>query len=188
MEKPKKSAPAIFMHSMIGLTAGVAAVCLFLYYSGIFSDSIALWIGIVAFMIFYHLGLRVVAGSVSKLFHINYRHPWFRERQFEKKLYRLLRVKKWKGKALTYQPEHFSLKEYSLDQIANTMAKSEVDHWINMVISLSSILFSLIWGELWIFVLTAAASMLFDAQFILIQRYNRPRVLRLLKKNSASVV
>ena len=26
--------------------------------------------------------------------------------------------------ALTYQPEHFSLKEYSLDQIANTMAKS----------------------------------------------------------------
>lgn len=58
------------------------------------------------------------------------------------------------------------------------------DHWINEVISLVSILFSLLWGELWIFVLTAVFAMLFDAHFIVIQRFNRPRILRILKKEN----
>ena len=39
-----------------------------------------------------------------------------------------------------------------------------------------------LWGEAWIFAITAFLAMLFDAQFILIQRFNRPRVLRILEK------
>ena len=103
-------------------------------------------------------------------------------RKFEKKLYRILRVKEWKGKALTYNPESFSLKEHSLEEIANTMAKSEVDHWINEVISLSTLLFAIPWGEFWIFCITAIAAMIFDSQFIIIQRYNRPRIIKILEK------
>ena len=88
----------------------------------------------------------------------------------------------WSGKALTYNPEAFSLKKHTLDEIADVMAKSEVDHWINEIISLTSILFSLIWGQLPIFVITALAAMVFDAQFIVIQRYNRPRAERIITK------
>ena len=48
-------------------------------------------------------------------------------KSFEKKLYKLLKVEKWKGKALTYNPELFLLKNYSYYEIANTMTKAETD-------------------------------------------------------------
>ena len=88
----------------------------------------------------------------------------------------------WKGKALTYNPEQFDLKENSLEKIVNTMTKSEVDHWINEAISISTMFFGLIWGKAWIFVLTAIAAMIFDSQFIIIQRYNRPRIVKILER------
>ena len=107
-----------------------------------------------------------------------------RKRFFEKKLYRLLRVKKWKDKALTYNPELFSLKERSLDEIASAMTKAEVDHWLNEGILLASLLFSLLWRQFWLFFASAVFAMLFDGQFIVIQRYNRPRLLRILDEET----
>lgn len=186
-KKQKKSGSAIFMYAVIALTVVISAVCLGLYYGGRTQSGTVLWVGIVAFMIMYHFWLRIIMGNVSKLFPIRRDHWWFRERRFERPLYRLLRVKRWKDKALTYNPESFSLQAHSLDDIADTMAKSETDHWINQLISLSSMLFSILWGQFWIFCITAIAAMLFDAQFIVIQRYNRLRVLRLLnlEKNRA---
>ena len=68
------------------------------------------------------------------------------------------------------------------------MTKSELDHWINEIISLSTILFSIPWGEFWIFFITALAAMIFDSQFIIIQRYNRPRILKILKKEKKAKV
>ena len=78
------------------------------------------------------------------------------------------------------------MKEHSLEEIANTMAKSEVDHWINEVISLSTLLFIIPWGLFWAFSISAIASMIFDSQFIIIQRYNRPRIVKLLEKKKAT--
>jgi len=178
----KISGPAIFMYSAIVLCLGTSAVCFYLHYSGNAANGAVLWVGIVAFMIVYHFWLRLIMGNVTKLFKIDRNHFWFKERKFEKKLYKLLRVKKWKGKALTYNPEAFDLEKHSLDEIAEVMAKSEVDHWINEVISVTSIFFSLIWGEFWIFLVTATAAMIFDAQFIVIQRYNRPRIMKIINK------
>ena len=65
------------------------------------------------------------------------------------------------------------------------MSKSEVDHWINELISISTMFFGLLWGKTWIFVLTAIAAMIFDAQFIVIQRYNRPRMIKVLEMEQA---
>ena len=62
------------------------------------------------------------------------------------------------------------------------MTKSELDHWINEIISITTLLFANIWGELWIFLLTAIAAMIFDGQFIIIQRYNRPRLIKAINK------
>ena len=186
MSKNKKSRPAIFMYCVIGVTVITSIICFLLYYSNTFKNEIILWTGITAFTIMYHFWVRIIMGNVSKLFKnkINYNQWLFKERKFEKGLYKFLRVKDWKGKALTYNPESFSLKEHSLEEIANTMVKSEVDHWINEVISLSTVLFSIIWGQFWIFLITAIAAMIFDSQFIIIQRYNRPRVLKILEKES----
>ena len=182
MSKTKKSGPAIFMYCVIAITLIISIICFILYYINIYKNRIILWVGIVCFTIMYHLWTRIVFGNITKLFKINYKQNWFKERKFEKKLYKLLQVKKWKGKALTYNPELFSLKDYSLKEIANTMSKVETDHWINELISLSTLLFAIPWGKFWIFLTSAIIAMLFDAQFIVIQRYNRPRIVKILAK------
>ena len=182
MAKTKKSGSAIFMYIVIAITLVLSVVCFTLYYGKIFVNEAVCWTGIVSFMIMYHLWLRIIMGNVSKLFKPNPKNWWFREKPFEKKLYKLLRVKKWKGKALTYNPEAFSLKTNSLDDVAMIMVKSELDHWINQIISLLSVLFSLIWGRFAIFLITAICAMLFDGQFIVIQRYNRPRIMKVIAR------
>ena len=185
MAKTKISGPAIFMYCVIGICLITSILCFTIYYRNICESYLVLLTGIVTFTIMYHFWVRIIMGNVSKLFkkHINYKQAFFKERCFEKGLYKFLRVKEWKGKALTYNPESFSLKEHSLEEIVNTMTKSEVDHWINEIISLTSILFSFIWPELSLaFVISAIAAMIFDSQFIIIQRYNRPRVLKILER------
>ena len=181
MTGQKISGPALLMYILIFAAAVTSAVCFGLYYGGTTGHGAVLWTGVTAFMIVYHLWGRIIMGNVTKLFKLNQDCWWFKEKKFEKRLYKWLRVKKWKGKALTYNPELFSLKNYSLEEIVGTMTKAETDHWVNEVISLVSILFSLLWGELWIFVATAVFAMIFDAQFIAIQRFNRPRIQRILE-------
>ena len=185
MAKTKKSGPAIFMYCVIAICLIISIICFILYYRNIYKNEIILLIGIVTFTIMYHFWVRIIMGNVSKLFkkHINYKQAFFQEKKFEKGLYNFLCVKEWKGKALTYNPEAFSLKDNSLEEIANTMIKSEVDHWINELISVTTIFFSVIWPNLfWAFLISAIVAMIFDSQFIIIQRYNRPRVIKILEK------
>lgn len=180
--KNKKSGSAVFMYVVIAIMLTVSAACFFLYYGGFVAHGVVKWTGIVAFTITYHFWLRIIMGNVTKLFNIHYGQKWFRERAFERKLYKLLRVRKWKDKVLTYDPAAFDVNKHSLSEIANTMCKAETDHWINQLISLSTLLFAIPWGAFWIFFATAVLAMLFDAQFIVVQRFNRPVVLRVIEK------
>lgn len=179
------SGPAKFMYTVIAISIIFSIICFSLYYGNVWKNQAILIIGIVFFTIMYHFWVRIIMGNVSKLFkkYINYKQWWFKERKFEKNLYKFLKVKEWKGKSFTYNPGDFSLKDNSLEKIANTMAKSEVDHWINEVISLSTLLFAIPWKNLFLaFLISALVAMIFDSQFIIIQRYNRPRVVKLLEK------
>jgi len=185
MQKQKKSASAIFMYAVIAAAIIISSVCFWVYYGKILPSSTVLWIGVVTFMIMYHFWVRLIVGYFSKSIKINMDHWWFKEKSFEKKLYKFLRVKQWKKKVPTYNPDHFSVKDRTLVEIVTNMTQAEVDHWLNQLISLSSMLFALLWGEAWIFIITAIAAMLFDGQFIIIQRFNRPRLLRLIRKSSA---
>lgn len=184
MKKHKPSGPAIFMYCIIALALMTATACFSVYYTGFFKKAVILWTGVTAFTIMYHLWLRIIFGNISKLFKSKLRYDcwWFKEKKCERAFYKLIRVKKWKGKALTYDPSAFSMKDNSLEQIACNMTKAELDHWLNVGISLTTLLFALIWGELWIFAITALFAIIFDGQFIVIQRYNRPRVAKLLSK------
>lgn len=182
MRQTKKSGSAVFMYCVIALTLIAASVCFILYYGGFVKSSAVLWVGIVAFSILYHFWLRIIMGNVTKLFRIRHTQRWFREHRFERKLYNLLRVRRWKDKVLTYDPAAFSLEDHTLEEIADTTAKAETDHWVNELISLSTLLFAIPWGAFPVFLITAILGMLFDAQFIVVQRYNRPVVLRVLER------
>lgn len=185
--KKNKSGPAVFMDAVIIIMTVCAVGCFGLYYSGTVRSGVILWIGVSAFTVVYHFKGRLIMGEQTKKWNISYKHPFFRERRFEQKLYKLLRVREWRDKVLTYDPESYNVKTHTYTQLANTMSKSECDHWINELISLSTLAFGLIWGEMWIFALTALVSMLFDAQFIVVQRYNRKRVVSLIKKTEDKV-
>lgn len=182
MKKSKLSGPAMFMYTVMAFMALLCTACFVVYYFGFYENSVILWIGIVSFMILYHFSVRIFMGMVTKLFKLDYNHVFYKQRSFEKRLYKLLGVKKWKRKVLTFEPEKYDVNSRTLNEIATTMCKSELDHWINEVISVLSILFALLWGCLPAFLITAVAAMLFDAQFIVVQRYNRPIVLRLIGK------
>jgi hypothetical protein len=184
MKTKKLSGPAVFMYSAIALTLIVAIISFALYYLGRYDNDIVLWMGIISFMIFYHFGLRIFMGEMTKKLTISYTHPWYKQRKFEKKLYRLLRVRSWKDKVLTFEPDKYDFQNRTLEELATTMAKSELDHWINEVISITSVFFAFIWGVFPAFIITAILAMLFDAQFIVVQRYNRPIVLRLIGRKN----
>lgn len=181
MKNGKLSGPAIFMYSTVAVMIAVALSSFVAYYGGFTDSGIVLWTGIVSFMIVYHFWTRLIMGAVSKHWGITYKHPFFKSLPFEKKLYGFLRVRQWRDKVLTFNPDEFLLSKRTLPEIANTMAKAEVDHWVNEIISVTAVFFSLIWGMFPIFLITSVAAMLFDAQFIVVQRFNRPKVVRLIE-------
>ena len=182
MKKQKFSGAAVFIYTVIALTAVIAAVCFGLYYTDTAGSGIVLWTGIVSFMILYHFGLRILFSKITDRIRFDYNKPFFQPKAFEKKLYKLLKVRKWKDKVLTFNPEAYNFQKRTPHQLATTMAKSETDHWINECLSLLSIFFFLIWGAFPVFLIQAIAAMLFDAHFIVVQRYNRPIVIKLMEK------
>ena len=184
MKKPKKSGAALLIDIIIEICTILFIFCFIVYYTGYFKNDVVLYTGVTAFTIVYQLGLRLLFGVLTTSFKdkLDSKQFLFKERKFEKKLYETLKVKKWKKRALTYDPEAFNLRKNTKKQVLQTMLKSELDHWINELISLSTLAFALIWGKFGIFLVTCILAMLFDAQFILIQRFNRPRVERLIDK------
>ena len=134
--------------------------------------------------IFYHLAVRLAVGHLIDAKyqnHMDYTKKWFAEKTFEQKLYRMLQVKKWKKWLPTYNPEYFDIKKHSVEEIVQTTCQAEVVHEVNMPLSLVPIIFSVWFGSLGVFIITSCAAFLFDSIFVIMQRYNRPRLMRLMK-------
>lgn len=140
----------------------------------------------------YHFCMRLIVGAAVKYGFKNgadCNSIWFREKKFERRLYRFLKVKKWKGNMPTYIPENFSTKRTSLEGIINNMCVAEVGHEIICVLGFVPLLFSLFtdnaWLYFWVFFMTAFIPGVLDLMSIVIQRYNRPRIVKLInaKKN-----
>lgn len=184
MKLLNNSGPAIFMYSVIVICLVISSICFGFYYTGNTDSLVVFWIGMVTFTIMYHFWVRIIMGNVLKLFkkHITYKQYFFKEKKFEKKFYDLIKVKSWKDKVLTYAPQEFDLKENSLETVANNMAKAELDHWINSLISISTISFGFISNVFWPFIVSAIFAMVFETQFIVLQRYNRPRVVKIIQR------
>lgn len=129
----------------------------------------------------YHFAMRLFVGkTVGHRFNIN--NFWFKQKSFEKKLYKFLRVKQWKKIMPTYNPDTYSSKNYSLNEIANTMCRNELIHEIIAVLSFVPISFSLFADTLSLFITTSIIACLFDLMFVVMQRYNRPRIIKLIER------
>ncbi|MDE5740910.1 MAG: hypothetical protein K2H90_00505, partial [Oscillospiraceae bacterium] len=106
--------------------------------------------------------------------------PWFLPKDFEAGLYKRLGVKRWKNKMPTYNPDTFSLEKHSVEEILGASCQAEIVHEINVIASFVPLLFSLAVGVFPVFLITSLIAAAFDMIFVIIQRYNRPRILRLI--------
>lgn len=138
----------------------------------------------------YHFVMRLIVGyTVHAILRnrMNTGCRWFRPLRFEAQLYRWLRVSKWKHRVPTFAPDTFSPREHSWEELAQATCQAEVVHEI--IIALSFVPLSLIprFGEPVVFILTSVAAAGIDLVFVILQRYNRPRILALVcKKDSAA--
>lgn len=138
----------------------------------------------------YHLLMRILVGAAvccAMRGHTSYGKKWYQPRSFEKKLYARLKVKKWKAHLPAYQPELFSLQEHTPSEIAQAMCQAEVTHEIIVALSFLPLLMAIPFGDFLVFLLTSLASAGFDLLFVIIQRYNRPRILALIERQEKNL-
>lgn len=143
--------------------------------------SIAITFGVTS----YHFIMRLAVGYIiNGIFHnkFNYNNNWFLEKKFEKKLYKLLKVKKWKDKMPTFAPEMLSLELHTWEEIAGAMCQSEIVHLIIAILSFVPILATFILESFWVFFITSVLSACVDLMFVIMQRYNRPRIVRMINR------
>lgn len=138
----------------------------------------------------YHFVMRLAVGYVVPRvtgYDFDYNHPWFRPRSWEAGLYKKLRLHRWKGKLPTYAPEQFDLKRQSMQRIIRNMCGAEVVHEVIIVLSFLPLVTVPVFGEFFVFLSTSVFAAAFDGLFVMAQRYNRPRVVRLYKRKERSV-
>ena len=135
----------------------------------------------------YHFLMRLLVGyAINGIFHNRMDHtkPWFKHRKFEKKVYRFLKVRKWKGFMPTYSPDSFSAEKHSLPEIVGAMCQAEIVHEVIIPLSFLPLFFVPLFGSFWAFFITSVLSALFDSSFAIMQRFNRPRVIALMERKA----
>ena len=78
----------------------------------------------------------------------------------------------------TFAPEKLDLKVHTWEEIAGAMCQSKVVHSIIVVLCFVPILATLIWGTVWVFFITSILSAVVESLFVIMQRYNKPRVIK----------
>lgn len=154
-----------------------------------FARDIWLTLAVTSGTIACHLIMRLLVGAVFDRVMkagADYTGKWYRPRPWEAKLYRALRVKRWKGKMPAYHPESFSPKKHTWDEIARAMCRAELVHEVNALLSFVPLAASLWFGAFAVFLLTSVSGAVFDLLFVMIQRYNRPRIVRLALREAPS--
>ncbi len=133
----------------------------------------------------YHFMMRLAVGGIIDTFmqnHADYSKRWYQCRPWETRLYKRLHMQQWKHWIPSFQPDYFDPKKHSWDEIAQAMCQAELVHEVNVILSFLPIVFSYWFGALAVFIVTSLLAALFDMIFVIMQRYNRPRILRLIQK------
>lgn len=172
----------------IALLSVIAAICfsiLYIYNGMPLFLTLAISFGTTG----YHLGIRLVVGTLFNVFMKNkadYTQKWYQVKAWEQKLYNKLKVKKWKDKMPTYDTDAFDPSKHSWDEIAQAGCQSELVHETDIILSFVPVVFSVWFDSLVVFIITSVLGALFDLIFVIMQRYNRPRLIKLVKKSKKS--
>lgn len=129
----------------------------------------------------FHCVMRYIVGYLSPHC-FKYNQKYFSEKSFEKRLYKALKVKKWKKYMPSYNADSYQVgKNANLEDIANTTCRNEAIHTVIAVLSYIPLLFTIWFGAFWVFLITSIIASTVDFTFVLMQRYNRPRLVKIIK-------
>lgn len=141
----------------------------------------ALTLTITTGTVMYHFCFRLAVGSLVPCIN-NCDSKWFAEKSLEKKIYKFLKVNKWKRFFPSYSPETYDVANKSVMDIIKTTCRNEIIHEINILLSFTPILFIAFFNSPAAFILTSVFGGLCDLPFVIIQRYNRPRLKKIQQR------
>ncbi len=151
------------------------------------SSGILLPLAITSGTIAYHFVMRLMVGLA---FHAtmrnkaDYRKRWYQVSKREMAGYEKLKVKQWKRRMPTYDPALFDPRLHTWEEIVQAMCQAELVHETIAVLSFLPILAGIWFGEYPVFIVTSVLSAACDMVFVIMQRYNRQRVTKLLNRKS----
>lgn len=174
----KRSVFAATMQLLAVISGGLSAILFWAYHY--LDCGFLLSPGITCVTVFFHFSMRLLVGLLVP-HRFDYRSRWFQVTKAETSLYKFLRLKRWKAQLPTYNPALFSLQEQSLEQIIRNTCQAEVVHEIIILLSFIPLLFSMIWDSFSVFFITSVLAAGFDLLFVMLQRFNRPRLVRMLE-------
>ena len=163
------------------------ATALFTVLFQFYPADVILTLAITTGTIGYHFAIRLLTGLLYNFFMRNradYRKPWYDPKPWESVLYKKLHVKDWKGKIPTYNPDLFDPGKHSWDEIAQAMCQSELVHETIVILSFLPILASIWFGSIGVFVITSVLAAGIDMIFVIVQRYNRPRIIQIIERRT----
>lgn len=147
-------------------------------------ETVAISLGITL----YHFSMRLAVGSLIDLMlrnEVDYHCAWFQAQPFEPKLYALVHVRDWKGLMPTFDADLFDLRTKSLESIVKATCQAELVHEVIIMFSFVPILLGFAFGAWNVLIATSALAALIDLMFVMIQRYNRPRLILLMERRNA---
>ncbi len=163
---------------LIGFTISLPA---FVLTNNAIIEAITITIGVTL----YHFAMRLSVGTIVNLImknKANHRSAWFREKSFENKLYKWIRVRKWKKFIPTYDPDTFDARQKTVKEIVGATCQAEIVHEVIMAFSLLPIALIPVLGCAAALIVTSVLSMLIDSVFVILQRYNRPKLVRVMER------
>ena len=144
-------------------------------------ETITITVGITLYHFAMRLAVGVIVNSIMKN-KANHSNVWFREKRFESKLYRLMCVRAWSKYLPTYSPDTFDTNRKTVKEIVGATCQAEIVHEVIMALSLLPILFIPLLGGAAALIITSVSAMLFDSLFVILQRYHRPRLVRVMAR------
>lgn len=134
---------------------------------------------------FYHFAMRLLVGwgfDRRMENRADCGKAWYQPRSWEPRLYERLGVKRWKDKLPSYDPTLFDPRVHTWDEIAQAMCQAELVHETCAALSFLPLLAAVPFGAFPVFLVTSLCGAAVDLAFVVMQRYNRPRVVRIARK------
>lgn len=157
-----------------------ATVAAFIFF-GLFTRNmrgVCLMSAVIMLDIAFHFIIRLVIVNFCE-YSIKNSNPdekRFMQKSFEEKLYKALKVRRWKNRWDVFEESAYRLKYNSVDELIDLGCRSEITHILCALAGFVSILFAIPFGYAWIYMISSILGAVYDLLFVAVQRYNRPRL------------